>query len=84
MGRFYPQNRPVDVEAGANWSSVVYLGVAADVGARFDILAVVANAEAQQAFDAYLAEARDKSDWSGLTALPEGAVIHDRITVVRK
>jgi len=84
VGRYYPQNRPADVEAGGKWSSLAYIGMPADTGKKFDILAVVANAEAQDAFGVYLADARDRSDWAGLEALPAGAVIHDRIAVTRK
>jgi hypothetical protein len=84
VGRYYPQNRPADIEADNKWSSIVYIGVPADTDKRFDILAVVVDSEAQNAFDAYLADARDRNDWAGLEALPAGAVIHDRITVTRK
>ncbi|HEX5760452.1 MAG TPA: hypothetical protein VF121_14790 [Thermoanaerobaculia bacterium] len=84
VGRYYPQNRPADIEASGRWSSLVYLGQPADVGKRFDILAAVATTEAQSAFSAYLTDARDRTDFSGLEALPAGALIHDRITVTRK
>ncbi len=84
VGRYYPQNRPADIEAGGKWSSLVYIGQPNDSGKRFDIIAVVANGEAQNAFNVYLADARDRSDWPGLEALPAGATIHDRITVTRK
>jgi len=83
-GRYYPQNRPADLEAANRWSSLAYIGVPSDTGKRFDILAVVADTGAQNAFNAYLADARDRSDWAGMEALPEGAVIYDRITVTRK
>lgn len=84
VGRYYPQNRPVDLEAGNKWSSLAYIGVPSDTGKRFDILAVVVDTGAQNAFNAYLADARDRSDWAGMEALPEGAIIYDRITVTRK
>lgn len=84
VGRYYPQNRPADLEAANRWSSLVYIGVPSDTGKRFDILAVVADTGAQNAFNAYLADARDRSDWAGMEALPEGAVIYDRITVTRR
>jgi len=84
VGRYYPQNRPADLEAGNKWSSLVYIGIPSDTDKRFDILAVIADTEAQNAFNAYLADARDRSDWAGLEALPAGAVIYDRITVTRK
>jgi hypothetical protein len=71
VGRYYPQNRPADIEAGNKWSSISYLGIAGDTGKRFDVLVVLANAEAQDAFNSYLADARDKSDWPGLEAIPK-------------
>lgn len=84
VGRYYPQNRPADIEAGGKWSSLVYLGQPNDSGKRFDVIAVVANAEAQNAFNAYLADARDRGDWPGLETIPAGAMIYDRVTVTRK
>lgn len=83
VGRYYPQNWPADLEAGGEWSSITYIGVPSDTGKRFDVLVVLADAEAQNAFNAYLADARDRADWPGLEALPSGAVIYDRITVTR-
>jgi hypothetical protein len=84
VGRYYPQNYPADVEAQGNWSSITYIGIEGDGGKKFDILAVVADRTAQDAFNAYLADARDKSDWPGLEKLPEGATVYARITVTRK
>lgn len=84
VGRYYPQNRPADIEAGNRWSSLAYLGVPSDTGKRFDILAVVADSEAKNAFNAYLANARDRNNWAGLETLPSGATIYARITVTRK
>jgi hypothetical protein len=84
VGRYYPQNRPADLEASNRWSSLVYIGVPSDTDKRFDILVVVADTNAQNALNAYLADARDRGDWAGMEALPEGAVIYDRITVTRK
>ena len=84
VGRYYPQNRHADIEAGNNWSSIVFIGVPSDTGKRFDILVLLVNSEAQDALNNYLEEARDQNDWPGLEAIPEGAVIYDRITVTRK
>ncbi|MBN1979568.1 MAG: hypothetical protein JW918_19400 [Anaerolineae bacterium] len=83
-GRYYPQNYAAEVEAKGNWSSITYVGVEGDEGRKFDILAIVADKAAQDAFSAYLADARDKSDWPGLDKLPEGATVYSRITVTRK
>lgn len=84
VGRYYPQNQRAEIEAGNNWSSITYLGIPADTGKKFDIIAVAADSDAQRAFDTYLAEARDKKDWPGLAALPGSAIIYDRITILRK
>lgn len=84
VGRYYPQNRPADLEANDRWSSLAYLGIPSDTDKRFDILVAAVNTEAQNAFNAYLADARDMSDWAGMETLPEGAVVYDRVTVTRK
>lgn len=84
VSRYYPQNYPADTEAKDNWSTVAYIGVEGDVDKKFDILATVVDEAAQDAFNAYLADARDKSDWLGLTRLPEGAIVYDRVSVTRK
>lgn len=83
-GRYYPQNDPADVQANGDWSSLAFIGIEEDVGRKFDIVAVLANKDAQDAFNAYLAQAKDKKTWPGLEELPNGAVIYDRITVTRK
>lgn len=84
VGRYYPQNLPATIEAGGRWSSLAYIGVPSDDGMRFDILAIIANAEAQNAFKAYLAEAGENNNWAGMEVLPQGAVIYDRVTVTRR
>lgn len=84
VGKYYPQNQPAVIEAGGKWSSLAYIGQPDDSGKRFDIIVVVANQEAENALNVYLANARDRSDWSGLGNLPAGATIYDRVTVTRK
>jgi nucleoside 2-deoxyribosyltransferase len=82
--RYYPQNQPADIEAGNNWSSIVYIGIPSDIGKKFEIIVVSANSEAQGAINNYLVESKDQNDWPGLTSIPEGAVIIERNTVTRK
>lgn len=84
VGRYYPQNMPADVQANGNWDSVTYFGIPADVGMKFDVLALTAAAAAQQAFDNYLTAARNKNSYPGLEQLPVGSTIQHRITVTRK
>jgi hypothetical protein len=82
--RYYPQNDSAVIEAKGDWSSRTCIGVEADMGLKFDILAVLASKTAQDAFGAYLQTARDKEDWPGLEKLPKGATVYHRITVTRK
>ncbi|HEX8138348.1 MAG TPA: hypothetical protein VF544_12220 [Pyrinomonadaceae bacterium] len=84
VGRYYPQNNPADIQANGDWSSVTYLGVAADVGLKFDLIAVLADNQAQSAFKKYLIDARDKNNYPGLANVPNGATIYDRVSVIRK
>lgn len=84
VGRYYPQNYPADVQANGDWSSLAYLGVATDVGLKFDIIAVLADKNIQAAFNNYLKDAKDKQSYPGLDQLPKGTLIYDRITVTRK
>src|SRR5207247_5996448 len=63
VGRYYPQNNPADVQASGDWASVTYIGVAADVGLKFVLIAVLADKEVTSAFNKYLVKARDKHDY---------------------
>jgi len=77
-------NHPVDLGADNTWSSIVYFGTPDDIGDNFDIIVVTVNSEAQDVFNGYLSEARDQVGLPGLEVLPEGAMIYDRITVIRE
>lgn len=83
-GRYYPQNVPADVQANGDWTSLTYIGIEEVVNRKFYIIAVLADKRAQDAFNAYLKQAKDTKTWPGLERLPEGTTIYDRITVMRK
>ena len=83
-GHYYPLNDPTDVQANGDWTSLAYIGIEEDVNRKFDIIAVLADKKAQDAFNAYLTQAKDKKTWPGLERLPKSATIYDRITVTRK
>lgn len=83
-GRYYPQNLPADVQANGVWSSVIHVGQLGESGLKADLIAVLADESAQDSFNAYLADARDKNDFSGLELLPVGVTIYHRISVVRE
>jgi len=82
--RYYPQNNPAAVQANGDWISLTFIGIEEDVNKKFDIIVVLADKMAQDAFNAYLIQAKDTDTWPGLERLPEGVTIYDRITVTRK
>ncbi len=84
VSRYYPQDLPADVQVNGDWSSSIFIGIEADVDKKFDIIAVLLNKEAQDAFNDYLEECEEKKSWPGLEELPSGADIYDRITVIRR
>ena len=82
--RYYPQNNPADVQANGDWISLTFIGIEEDVNRKFDIIVVLADKMAQDAFNAYHKQSKDTDTWPGLERLPEGVTIYDRITVMRK
>lgn len=82
--RYYPQKNPTAVQANGDWISLTFIGIEEDVNKKFDIIAVLADKRAQDAFNAYLIQAKDTNTWPGLGRLLEGVTIYDRITVTRK
>ena len=84
VDRYYPQNNSADVQANGDWTSLTSIGIEEEVNRKFDIIAVLADKRAQDAFNAYLIQANDTDTWPGLERLPEGATIYDSITVTRK
>jgi hypothetical protein len=82
--RFYPQERPADMQVGGDWSSRCYFGIREDVGERFDVMAILADKDAQQSFNEYLKNAEAERDWGGLEEIPEHTEAYQRITVTRK
>jgi hypothetical protein len=86
VSRYYPQDRPGDVQANGNWASATAFGVPTDKGKKlkFDVLAVTVDKNAEAEFENYLSRARTTNDYAGLVQLPKGANILDRLTVSRK
>src|SRR6266511_2569517 len=85
IGKFYPQDGPVTIAADGDWTSLpVFFGDNRDAGRRFDALAVIATADAGGAFGRYLERGRLTGRYPGITRLPAGARVYDRVTVVRR
>ena len=81
--RYFPQDLPADVRANGDWESSVIIGVEDDVDKRFDIIVVLVDQKAQDAFNDYLDDWKGEDSSPGLERLPEGAVIYERTTVTR-
>jgi hypothetical protein len=84
VDRYHPQNKPADREVSGQWMSRTIVGLEGNVNEEFDIFAVLADRSAQDAFVAYLSEAKGKADYPGLERLPASVVISDHITVIRQ
>lgn len=84
VGRYYPQNNPIELQPNGNWASPTTFGVAGNKGLKFDVLAVTVDKDARASFDEYLRRAKDRNDYPGWEQLPKGTTIYDRVTVIRK
>jgi len=91
VSRLYPQGDaaagwgPATLDAtGRRWTSpAVYTGQNSDVGEHVDIIAVVADEKASEAFSKYLRYGQASHDFPGIHRLPAGALEYDRVEVVR-
>ncbi len=81
--RYFPQDLPADVQVNGDWVSPVIIGIDEDLGKEFDIIVVLVDQKAQDAFNDYLKDWGGKYPSPGLERLPEGALIYQRITVTR-
>lgn len=84
VDRYYPQDYAAQIKANGDWSSSAFIGIEKDAGKKFDIIAVLTDNEAQDAFRHYLEECKTKKSWPGLERLPASAVVHDRNEVTRR
>lgn len=82
--RYYPMANPVVVRTGGGWSCDSYVGGEKDAEKQFDIYAVLADSAAEAEINAYNTQAKNSGDYSGMTSLPEGATVGDKITITRK
>lgn len=79
--RYYPQPNSAAINSNnGEWYSPAYLGEPYSTNVKMDICAIIADSNAQQAFETYLAQPADKR--KGLDRLPEG-IVYDQITVER-
>ena len=90
INRFYPQGSvsdgagPAILDANHQWASpTVTVGLPADRGRIFYVIAVLADPNATTAFWNYLKAAASTHNSSGLQSLPPGATEYDRVEVIR-
>jgi len=76
--RYYPQPEPRFDSNNRDWKCDVRFGGENDGGLAFDVIAVVANRDAQLAINSSLRESKEFTVFP-----PEGATEYDRITVYR-
>ena len=84
INRYYPQNSFAEVDAKGNWSSVVYLGQENDSGKKFEIITALVDVQAINQINAYLKEAINKQDWTGMENITDNSIVYERRLVIRK
>ncbi|MBU4219923.1 MAG: hypothetical protein KKB90_13340 [Actinobacteria bacterium] len=82
--RHYPQVQEPNVLPNGNWEAEAWFGGTGDSGLRFEVEAVLVDAEARGALENYFSDCEKANSWPGMDELPEGAEIYDRVNVVRE
>ncbi|MGD0646126.1 MAG: hypothetical protein ABSA75_14575 [Candidatus Bathyarchaeia archaeon] len=80
--QYYPMPSAADLESKNKWSSLIYVGDKNDTGKKFQIIAILADKDAQKSIEEYNAKSKI-SGYMGLSSLPPGAREYHRIEVVR-
>ncbi len=84
INRYYPQNSFAEIDAKGNWSSVVYLGQENDRGKKFEIITALVDVQAINQINAYLKEAINKQNWTGMENITDNSIVYERRLVIRK
>jgi PGF-pre-PGF domain-containing protein len=79
--KYYPQNK-VDIQ-NENWELQAQFGQKNNDSEKFDMIAVLADQNAQNEFTAYLDKSNSVQKWEGIQALPNVTQELDRVTVTR-
>jgi hypothetical protein len=82
VNKYYPQRSSAVIQNG-EWSLSVGIGSENDAGTEFDIIAVLADAKAQEEINAYFETCEKTGEWPGMDKIPDNAKEYDRITVTR-
>lgn len=79
--KYYPI-KEVSIQ-NEKWELPAQFGESKDTDTEFDIIALLANEQAQDEFTTYLEECEKSKSWPGIDELPEGVEIYDTVTVTR-
>lgn len=82
--KYYPHADSADVADNGEWTSPGTIGGLEDITVDIEIVAVLANNSAQSALGEHVLQNKGKEQPEGMTSIPAGAKIYDRITVTRK
>jgi hypothetical protein len=79
--RYYPQvDHPLPVFVGKEWRGSVTFGLPGDCTDTYDLLVVLADANAHQDFQDYAIDSyRAQEGFPGIDALPDGIKVYQRI-----
>lgn len=81
--RYHPQNYLINFMANGDWFAEAIVGSEIDQGLKFNLFAVLADETANREINDYFEQCERDQNWPGLEELPEGAVIYDRVNVMR-
>jgi hypothetical protein len=83
-GVYYPQSEVVRLGDQEEWSTRAVIGGADDAGSVYNLMAVLANAEASALLKENMTPAESDGLGPMLTTLPAGVRIYEQYTVVRQ
>ena len=83
--RYYPNPESGSIPRNGEWSIPIEIGSDGSTGAKYDIIAMLADTEANAKFEKYVADCKQNNNWPGTEKenIPVGSVEYDRITVTR-
>lgn len=80
--KYYPQN-PVNIQSDGSWDVPAQFGGENNVGEKFDIVAVLADKNAQTELNKYMDASEKAVFWPGMRELPNGTTKITNLTVIR-
>nr|VFK12554.1 MAG: hypothetical protein BECKLPF1236B_GA0070989_10382 [Candidatus Kentron sp. LPFa] len=91
MQHYHPQSNrrdhgPISNGCDGDWEGIAYIGAGpeTDINGRFEILLVGVDIKGSTIMQSYLNKAHQTHDWHGISQLPEGAKIYQKMTAIRR